>query len=184
MRRAYLFVEGDGDAEFVRRVLPEEALSDTEVLVAGGKSGIPSYAHTIGLTRRRPIAVLIDADSTDPDSIRQAMQRMEEAIWLGSALVPTKVVAAVPVIEAWFFAAPEAIARVLGQPIPGDFLPFGKMDPKGVLQHFAQKAGKQWDTAAAIRQLDPDDIAKIRALPEVAALSGFLAAVRKDEKAA
>lgn len=180
---ACLFVEGKTDAEFLQRVLPEEALRDVDVIIADN-SGLPSYARTVAITRRKPIAVLMDADSTNPEKIAEDIQGLEELIRLANWTIPLKVVAAVPAIEAWFFAAPEVIARVLGQPIPSEFLPFGKMDPKGVLQHFAQKAGKQWDTAAAIRQLDAADIAKIRAVPEVAELSGFLAGVRKDEKAA
>jgi hypothetical protein len=183
MGLACLFVECQTNAEFVRCVPPEGALRDVDLIVAGN-SELPSYARTVAITRRKPIAVLKDADSTNAEKIAEDIQGLEELIRLANWTIPLKIVAAVPVIEAWFFAAPEAIARVLGQPIPSEFLPFGKMDPKGVLQHFAQKQGKQWNTAEAIRQLDADDIAKIREVPEVAALSGFLADVRKDEKAA
>src|SRR5437868_12251823 len=115
MRRVYIFVEGPTDAEFLRRVLPPEALKDAEVVTAGGSSGIPSLARSVLVRRKKPIAVVMDSDSLDPDVIEERQQSTEELIRAADASIPVKVVSAVPEIEAWFFAAPEAIGRVLGK---------------------------------------------------------------------
>jgi hypothetical protein len=64
-------VEGELDSYFLRRVLGDEALRDTKIVVAGGAAGIPSLARSILVLRRLPLAVLIDADSTNPAAVER-----------------------------------------------------------------------------------------------------------------
>jgi hypothetical protein len=181
MRRVYVFVETPTAAEFLRRIVPPELLQDAEVFAG---SGIPGLAGSVLAQRRKPIAVVMDADSLAPDVIRERRQTVEELICLGKSPIPVKVIAAVPTIESWLFAAPEAIARVFGEPVPSDYVTFGRRDPEGVLQELARKSNRPWDFRQAIGQLDAGDIDRIRALPEVSELLAFLEKVQKDDKAA
>jgi predicted ATP-dependent endonuclease of OLD family len=184
MIRVYLFVEGPTDAEFLRRILPPEVLKDAEIVIGGGSSGIPSLARSVLVRRRKPVAVLMDADSTDPETISERREDMAELIRAAAGSIPVKVIAAVPGIEAWLFAAPEAIERALGAPVPQDLVPLGKRDPRGVLQQLAEKNHRTWDFRQAMSLLDAQDIDKIRALPEVIELSTFLEKMQKGDKAA
>lgn len=184
MKDVYIFVEGPTDAEFLRRILPPELLKDAEIVPSGGSAGIPSLASSILVRRRKPVAVVMDADSLQPDVIEERRDSVEELIRVACASLPVKVIAIVPEIEAWLFAAPEAIARVLGQPVPGDLVILGKRDPQGVLQLLAEKNNAKWDTRRALAMLDAQDIDRIRALPEVSELSTFLKKVQTDGKAA
>ena len=67
MRRVYVLVEGPSDAAFLRRILPKELLSNAELVIAGGSSGIPSLARSVLVRRKCPVAVVMDSDSVDPD---------------------------------------------------------------------------------------------------------------------
>lgn len=87
-------------------------------------------------------------------------------------------------IEAWCFATPEALERVLGQQVSAEWLAQGKRDPKEVLRRLAETNQKQWNLAQAISTLDAQDIERIRAIPEVAALSTFLHELQKGDQAA
>src|SRR5437868_10857068 len=166
MKRVYILVEGPTDADFLRRILPQEVLRDAELVTAGGSSGIPSLARSVLVRRKRPVAVVMDSDSVDPDVIEERQQTTEELIRAADASIPVKVVSAVPAIEAWFFAAPEVIGRVLGKKVSAEWVSLGKRDPHGVLQQLAGKSKKKWDTNQAINSLDAHDIEQIRTLPE------------------
>jgi hypothetical protein len=179
MKRVYVLVEGASDAAFLRRILPEQALSSAELVVAGGSSGIPSLARSVLVRRKSPVAVVMDSDSVDPDVIEERQQSIEDLIRAADASVPVKIVSAIPAIEAWFFAAPETIERTIGQKVSAELLSLGKRDPRGVLRQLAENNNKSWNTDEAISALDDHDIERIRTIPEVAELSTFLQEVLK-----
>lgn len=184
MKQVYLFVEGPADATFLRRIIPPELLENVEIVAAGGGSGILSLARSIIVVRRKPVVVVMDADSIDPDVIEERRASTEELIRAAGASIPIKVVAAVPEIDAWLFAAPEAIARALGVSVSDEMVFLGKRDPSGVLQQLAEKNNTKWDSSRAVGLLESQDIDRIRALPEVSELCTFLKRVQKDDKAA
>lgn len=184
MKRVYIFVEGPTEADLLRRILPQEVLHDAELVVAGGRSGIPSLARSVLVRRKKPVAVVMDSDSLDRDVIEEQRQTTEELIRAADASISVKVVSVVPEIEAWFFAVPEVIERVLGTKVPAEWIPLGKRDPVGVLQQLQEKSHKKWNREQAIRTLDAHDIQQIRSLPEVAELSTFLEQVQQDGEAA
>jgi hypothetical protein len=184
LKRVYVFVQGPTDATFLRRVLPHEVLKDAELVDAGGYSGIPSLARSVLVARHRPVAVVMNSGSVYPEVIEERQQSTEELIQSAAAAIPVKVVSAVPETEAWFFAAPEAIERVLGQKVPAEWVSLGRRDPQWVLDQLTAKSGRKWDTNQAISSLDAQDIERIRALPEVVELTRFLQDVQRDGRAA
>jgi hypothetical protein len=183
MKRAYVLVEGPTDAEFLRRVLPPESLREVEVVSAAGKSGIASLAGSLLVRRRRPVAVFMDSHSLHPDVIYERRQTLEDLLKLAAASVPVKVVAAVPEMEAYFFAAPEAIERVLGAKVPDDLLTLGPRDPKGVLGVMAKQTNREWDSRLAIKSLDDRDIERMRAAPPLRELTAFLQSLQEPNAA-
>lgn len=178
MIRGYLFAEGPTDIAFLRRILPTDLLDEVELIDSGGSTGIPSLARTILVRRKKPVAVLMDSDSLEPDVIEERKESLEELIQAAEGSIPVKVVSTVPEIEAWFFESPEAIERILEYEVPPEWITLGKRDPRGVLQQLATNANKTWDTKKAIDDLDTPDIDRIRALPEVEELSRFLQEIR------
>src|SRR5271157_5877903 len=150
------------------------ALSNAELVIAGGSSGIPSLARSVLVRRKCPVAVVMDSDSVDPDVIEERQQSTEDLIRAADASIPVKVIAAIPEIEAWFLASPETIERMVGQKVSEEWLYFGRRDPRGALTRLAKENKKSWDINQAISALDDQDIQRIRAIPEVAELSAFL----------
>lgn len=183
MRESYIFVESPMDAEFLRRILPPELLTDSEMIMDGNVSENLSLARTILVMRKKPIVVVMDGNSLDAAVIDERRGSVEELIRAADSSVAVKVIAIVPKMEVWFFAAPDAIARVLAGPVPKEFLALGKRDPVGVLQHLAEIRQTAWDSRRCIAELDDADISKIRALPEVRELIAFLKNLQKDKAA-
>src|SRR4051794_35570127 len=102
MKRVYLLVQGQTDADFLRRLLRPEVTKEAEIVPAGGSAEIPSLARSLLVRRRRPVAVLMDAGALDPVVIQERKESTEELIQAAAASIPVKVVVAVPEIEAWF----------------------------------------------------------------------------------
>jgi hypothetical protein len=184
MKRVYILVEGPTDAAFLRRILSQEELKDAELVPAGGSLGIPSLARSLLVRRKRPVAVVMDSDSLNPEVIEERQQSTEDFIQFADASVPVKVVVAVPEIEAWFFASLETLEHIVGEKVSADWFGLGKRDPKGVLQQLAEKNEKKWDIDRAINALNTEDIDRIRAIPEVAELNTFLQKLQRDDWAA
>ena len=174
MKRVYVFVKGQTDEEFLHRVLPAEVTNQTEFVKAGGSAHITSPARSFLARRRIPLAVLMDADSLNPEVIEDRRESTDELIQAAAGAVPVKVVVVVPEIETWFFAVPEAIERILGEKAPADLLTLGARDPKGVLTQLSQRSKVEWDSLQAIHSLDEQEIERIRARTDVAELTQFL----------
>jgi hypothetical protein len=183
MKKVYVFVEGQTDEEFLRRVLPSDLTKETQFVTAGSGARITSLARSFLVRRRIPLAVLMDADSLDPEVIEDRRESTEELIQAAAGGVSVKVVVVVPEIETWFFTVPEVIERVSGERPPADLLTLGPRDPQGVLEQLSRGKGG-WDSLQAIRALDEQEIERIRARPDVTELSQFLQKVLADNKAA
>ena len=151
---------------------------------AGRKSGIISLAGSVLARRQVPVAVLIDSDSPEPRVIEEVQSSTEELIRFGASSSPLEVIAVVPSIEAWLFAAPEAISRAVGEKVTDELVTLGKRDPKGVLQMHAARSQRRWNFDDVLHQLDPHAVESIRALPEVSTLFEFLREMQKEDQAA
>src|SRR5436309_859747 len=110
--RAYVVVEGTTDVNLITRLLPPEVLQQTAVVAGGGRSNLTSVARTLLVTRRKPLVVLVDADTVDESSVLQRRREIEELIRQISAGVPFKVFIMVPEIEALLFRVPAALERI------------------------------------------------------------------------
>lgn len=182
--RTYVLVEGPTDLAFLRRILPDDLLDDVQFVNTNGKGGMASLARSLLVVRNSPVVVLTDADSFNTDAIEERRQSTEALIRAANAAIPVKVVTAVPEIEAWFFAVPEMLEKLLGQQISAEWLAIGQRDPKGVLERLAAATGKKWDVNQAISALSADDVEKIRAIPEVAELVSFLHEMQASQQVA
>lgn len=66
-----LVVEGATDAALIRPLLSAAGLDEVSVRVAGGKSSALSLGPSIASARGVPVAVLVDADTTDRRALKQ-----------------------------------------------------------------------------------------------------------------
>jgi hypothetical protein len=184
MTKAYVLVEGPPAAELLRRLLGAEATNDVQFVIAGSHPHLPSLARSLLVRRRKPVAVVMDAESVAPEVIQERRENTEELLRLAAGAVPMKVVVAVPALEASFFAAPALLERLFQKKVPPELVVLGRRDPVGVLQELAARTGRPWDTTKALQALDARDIEQMRAEPAVRELSGFLQGLPGDHQAA
>lgn len=174
MKRAYVFVEGQPDADFLKKILPPDAQDDVEIVVAGEGSAVLSLARSFLVKRRVPAVVFQDADTVNPDLLRERRVGAEELIHAAAGTIPAKVILAVPELESYFFHAPELIERVMGRKLPPELIYLGKRDPIGVLGQVSIDAPRKWNTNRAIQLMDALDIEQIRKAETLEELTAFL----------
>jgi hypothetical protein len=139
--KVYLLVEGDADLAFYRRLLPSEIQAETTIVTAGGRSNITSKARSLMVTKRRPLALVTDADAFEPDAVEQRLETLEELLRSATAGVPYKVILAVPETESWFFVVPEVLERLSGKPLTPEQRELGHCDRKRSCGSFSRTRG-------------------------------------------
>jgi hypothetical protein len=102
--KAYVVTEGAYDAALVPRALTSAGLENVHVAAAGGRSSAVSLARSILRSRRRPVALVMDADTTDPTRVREQAQVLSDLVFSDGVSGSTKsasfrVFLAVPVME-------------------------------------------------------------------------------------
>lgn len=139
--KVYLLVEGSSDLTFFERLLPPEIQPEATIVAVGGRSNITSMARSLIVTKRRPLALVTDADAIEKDAVEQRLQTLEELVRSATAGVPCKVILAVPEIESWFFVVPEVLERLSGKKLSPEQREFGELRPKEVLKQLSKDQG-------------------------------------------
>jgi hypothetical protein len=139
--KTYLLVEGNSDRALFQRLLPSGIQPETTIVAVGGRSNITSKARSLMVTKRRPLALVTDADAVENDAVEQRFQTLEELVRSATAGVPYKVVLAVPEIESWFFVVPNVLERLSGKSLSPEQRVLGGLRPREVLKQLFKDQG-------------------------------------------
>lgn len=154
--KVYLLVEGNSDAAFLRRLLPAAIQPETTIVIVGGRSNISSKARSLLVTKRRPVALVADADVTDKDAVEQRSKTLEELVRSATVGVPYKIIFAVPEIESWFFAIPEALERLSGKVLSPEQRELAEVRPKEILTKLFKDQGSSFVEQLASKLTEPE----------------------------
>lgn len=137
MKKTYVVVEGATDAAVLRPLIEAAQLKDVEIRIGGGKSAAMSLGKSIALSRAEPVAVLVDADSRDPQRI--AEQRRTFSDLQGPAGSYTRLFLAVPTLEEDLFPDFETFIRIYPLVSTGRLRERFADDRKGVIQTYLKR---------------------------------------------
>jgi hypothetical protein len=181
MKTAYVVVEGPKDAEILRAVLDPKLHVNVVVVPAGGLAYVSSLARSLLVRRSDPVAVFVDADSLDQDSISDRRTQLKELINSVAGRTTTEVIVAVPEIEAIFFTAPEVMKRMFGR-IQPELLALGSRDPKGVLDQLASMSQTEWSSQKVLGMMSPHELEQHRRAQPIKEITKFLEKVQNTTK--
>jgi len=175
MTRAYVVTEGESDVELLRRLLPEAIVKDTAFVAGSGSYSAQSLATTILAVKRRPVALVVDADTEDGLLVQERLDFLRELLRQTSSGVPFEVFIAVPEMEAVLFENKSALEHLLKQQFYDREWAIAKHSPKDslttVLGNRVLDIEKMLDGA-------PDEvIGGLRKHPLLEKLGQFLASV-------
>jgi len=170
----YIVTEGQFDATLLSRLLAEEVQVGVTIVAASGKSGAQSLARSLVAARRRPVALVLDADTTDEAFVHRQRLVARELLAMASPGIPTEVFMAVPSMEVLFFADPALLGRLTGG-LAGDQSARGRYQPKQVLQEFLRMGlAPVLDPSDLVRGLTDADATRMSEYPPVSDIKHFL----------
>lgn len=156
MNRAYVVTERPSSTELLRAVLPERLVGADTFVSGCGRSSAISLVWSLLVTKQRPVALVVDADTDVESSIREQEDFLRETIRRPSPGVARRVFLAVPTIEASFVHDREVAGRLAGHALSDDEWEQAGRHPKRFLEALSDRIRKlDRDTAASIRKVPP-----------------------------
>ncbi|NET33282.1 MAG: hypothetical protein F6K19_14885 [Cyanothece sp. SIO1E1] len=172
MSHAYLVLEGPSDIHLLQCILPQGEVENVCFVDGKGKYGAESLARSLAATRDVPVALLIDADTSDETLIAQKRQDLTYLIRQISAGAPFRILLAVPTIETIFFADRKLLEQLLERQLTDLEWQLGQRQPRELLETVA---GANF-VEGTLARLSKEQIESLRQHPLVEELMAFLMA--------
>jgi 5S rRNA maturation endonuclease (ribonuclease M5) len=176
---AYIVCEGERDAQLLKRLLPEEFVSNVEIVAAGGISAVKSLARSLIVRRQSPVAIVADADVIIPEQVEQRLKDTEEIVGNIAANTPVKVILAVPTLETIFFQDISLLSRLLGYAPSQDMLSLAVHQPWQALKQLISQSSNLQSQSQLVEQLTNEELEILRKTPVVQEVIQFLRSVRE-----
>jgi hypothetical protein len=144
--KLFIIVEGKTDATAIRVILGNELARQTRLFAAQGRTSLVTVARNVYFHEGGPVLIVMDADTTTPTLVQEQKAMTRAAL---ETLIPSvtnedrrvRVFAFVPEIEVIFFEAPQALERLLGEPIPPEAVQEGLLLPSQILDALFRQKG-------------------------------------------
>lgn len=172
--KAYIVTEGEFSATLLAKLLADEVQLDTHIVSASGKSDAQSLARSLVAARRRPVALVLDANTSEDGLVAEQRLVSRELLAMASPGIPIEVFMAVPSIERLFFAEPELLGRLLGHTLSDVERVEGRFAPRAVLGRLLKGPTKVRSMSELLAALTEDDAAQMCKHTPVAEIKEFL----------
>lgn len=138
MSGLYLVAEGQKDIQIFERLLAPEIVSSTELVAAGGSYGAQSLATTLLTLRSRPLALVVDANTTNETTIQERVDLLRFLLRQAAGNVPYEVFVAVPEIEIVFFQERELFERLMERSLSDLEWHLARLSPKETIKNITR----------------------------------------------
>jgi hypothetical protein len=176
MKPCTVITEGPADAALLEAVLAlDPNVADVRVVAAGGWSSADSLARSMLIHGREDVALVVDADSTDPVVVNERQRFLEGSL---REVVPTaewRVFVIAPEVEALLFEDPAVAETVAGRPLSEAELVRGRFQPREVLRQLLN-GHSLTEAMGRLRHLD---LSPLQQLPIVRELRDFASGVSR-----
>ncbi|MEH2067581.1 MAG: hypothetical protein V7K47_05325 [Nostoc sp.] len=133
MTLAYMITEGDTDIEIFQKLLPKNLSQDIQFIAGEGSYRARSLASSLLATRKKPVALVLDADTDNKSQISEKHDLINYVLNQASSGITYQVFIAVPELEIVFLEDKLLIEKIakrqfndlewqLAQRNPKDFL--------------------------------------------------------------
>ena len=156
--KAYIICEDDLDSQLLQRVLPRELLNSVGIVVGGSLSSVKSMARSLVVRRRVPVAIIVDADTVDPDQVEERRREVKEIVEGVAANTPVGVILAVPAIESVFFQDISLISRLFESAPAQEILSMAVYEPGRALKQLIAESKQYQNQSELIGQLTHEDL--------------------------
>lgn len=173
MRKVIVVVEGKTDAMILKAILPADVIRKVQFVVGSGRYSAQSLARTILAYERQPVALVLDADTTDESSVKEQLAYIRRALGEVASDIPYEAFLAVPEIEEIFFASKSLLEKLAQQSFSQEEWDYAKTMPRKVLEKSAE-GNYLFRLPKRLRQLEAATIKELQQHPLIDRLCTFL----------
>ena len=172
---AFLITEAELDAQILSKVLPAELSKDVQIMIGDGIAGTQSKARSLVVTSPWPVAMVVDADSSEPEAVRARRDSLKEVVGSVAGRTPFSVFVAAPQLPIIFFQAPSILMRLYPDLATKPYILEVAEDSVNAAMKQLDPTKKPSDIYNAIlREIRADDLPLLHKTPLVSELIGFL----------
>lgn len=168
--RGIVVTEGPADIAILRKLIETPGNGRIQFYEAGGFSAVNSLARSLLVKGSQKLAVVVDADSRDPNVIEDRKRFLAKSLRDIAPRSQVKVVVIAPEIEALFFEHRDILDKLLGKRLDDTEFVSGYVEPKKVLQRHLSGAQLEF----RLDTLEDEDLESLRSDPEISSLRAFL----------
>jgi hypothetical protein len=170
-----IVVEGKTDATAIRAILGADLARRVRVFAAQGRTSLVTLARNLFIHEGGPILIVMNADTTTAHLVEEQKALTRAAV---ESLVPgimngedhwAEVFAFVPEMEVIYFEAPQALERLIGEPVPPAAVEEGLLIPHRTLAALCGPKGPLDKTTVLYAPLADPEIANLIAQGKQAA---------------
>ncbi|MBV9109476.1 MAG: hypothetical protein JO306_08735 [Gemmatimonadetes bacterium] len=178
-----IFVESEMHRRIVERLLADLAAEHCfRVEASSDRDQARPSARSAQVLSRQPVALVVDADTTDASRVAGQQRDLEWYYQWGATVAAFAVVQFVPQIEIIFFDRADVLGRALGGAVNEYVIVAGQFAPRAVLERLLADS-QIGDIAALVDSLSEHDVDAFREHPTVAALRSFVTTAEQAEPA-
>jgi hypothetical protein len=174
MTQLYLVTEGKFEAKLLERLLPDDLLMGTKFVVGSGSYSALSLARSILAVKRRPVVLVLNADTTNESAVRERIELVHSLLHEAAVDVRFEVFIAVLSIEIVLFQDGTLLEQITHQEISEIEWNIARFQPKKVLTDLLQKHSQHLTAETMISGLNSDDVKILRKHPLLQQLIEFL----------
>jgi hypothetical protein len=178
--KAYIVSEGPFGAQFLHAILPHDLLRGVEFVPCKGTYDATTMASSLLAARRTPVALVVDSDTTDSESIQERRITLRDLLMTAAAGIPFAAILAVPEIEAVLFQDPALLRNLFGDGIPERTTWIARYEPRTALEELFQRSSLTKDRSRLLNALDAVPLDALRQAEPIRELSNFLQLVTAD----
>ncbi len=174
MNKVYLITESQLDEEMLKKLLPENAAKDIKFVAGAGEYSAQSLARSILAVRHEPVALALNARTTDPSLIQEHRDFLREALGQAAAGAPFGIFLAEPELEILFLETPDRLGKLFSRDFSSLELELAKSSPRKFLHLISGEQDRKRLMKKLLRNLDEQSLNAMRKHPLLANLTRFL----------
>ena len=173
MSKVIIVVEGKTDELILNAVSPRSLQRKIQFVVGSGRYSAQSIARTILAYERQPVALVLDADTTDESKVKEQVAYFQKALGEVASDIPYQAFIVVPEIEIILFENQTYLEKLAQRKISQEELDYAQTAPKKALESFL--GGRSVSPMhAALKQLDDITLKSIHDHPLMKGLCNFV----------
>jgi hypothetical protein len=167
MIQKIIVTEGKTDGLLLSKIF--SGVENIKIKAGTGYSSALTLAKTILAFQKKPVLLLLDADSNDQTDIAERHDFVQSYLNMATPGAVFKIVLFQPELETIFFEDASVAEHLMGRPLTENELKSARLRPKQVLQ--TAMTGKDLDFIA---KLNSDDISRLNQLAIFQEIKSFL----------